>query len=310
MPMRSRATFIMMARGRALCIALLLCGSPAASAAEPLRGSASEPRAFGYQVGDLVSRSVSVEVPEGLVLDESSVPRPGVRGHALELRSVERRSRPGRDEFTLGYQVFLSPPQPRTLEMPGFHLRYRGPPRDQELLVEAWPVTVAPLVPQDVSPRRGLGELQPDDAPPQIDTRWRRWRLFAYGAAALLFAACLAQVYIGLPWWRRARHRPFAQAWRALRGLDPDSPDDARWRIAFQRLHDALNRTLGEVVFEQGIEHFVRARPRFAHLGGELARFFEQSRLVFFVGQSSSVEARRWLIEFSRRCRDAERGMS
>ena len=64
--------------------------------------------------------------------------------------------------------------------MPGFTLRLRGEPRDQEVRVEAWPVTVSPLVPEDVSPRRGLGELQPDAGPPLIDIWPVRWRLIAY----------------------------------------------------------------------------------------------------------------------------------
>jgi len=281
-----------------------------AFAAMQLDAAFSEPRAFGYQVGDLVSRSVTVDAPDGLVLDESSVPQPGVRGNALELRSVARHgggvSSGRRLEFRLTYQVFLSPPQPRTLEMPGFVLRFLGEPREQEIRVEAWPVTVSPLVPEDVSPRRGLGELQPDAAPLLIDTRAARWRLMAYGGVALVLLAWLAHVYIGLPWWARA-HRPFLQAWRALRGLTPDSPDP-QWRAAFQRLHDALNRTMGEVVFEQGVDRFVAARPRFGPLREDLATFFQQSRREFFGDERSTMADRQWVVEFCRRCRDAERG--
>ncbi|RZL93457.1 MAG: hypothetical protein EOP82_07765 [Variovorax sp.] len=281
-----------------------------------LDATTGEPRAFGYQIGDVVSRTVSVDASDGLVLDESSVPQPGARGNALELRSVARRSsaEPGgrRHELTLAYQVFLSPPQPRTLEMPGFTLRFQGQPRAQEIRIEAWPVTVSPLVPVEVSPRRGLGELQPDAAPPLIDTRLGRWRLIAYGIVALALLAYLVHVYIGLPWWTRA-HRPFTLAWRALRGLTPAS-SDPQWREAFKHLHEALNRTMGEVVFEQGIDRFVRAQPHFGNLRDDLVMFFEQSRLEFFGKEGQAAQEmqahadRRWLIEFCRRCRDAERG--
>jgi len=280
-----------------------------AACAAQLEVQTQDPRAFGWQLGDVVLRTVTVEVPEGLVLDEASVPQPGARGRALELRSVARRdaAQDGgrRHELTLAYQVFLSPREPRTLEMPGFRLRFDGQPRAQELLVESWPVTVSPLTPVDVSYRRGLGELQPDAPPPAFDTASTRLRLLAYGAAALLLAAYLAHVYIGLPWWTR-RHRPFTQAWRQVQALGPSSPPE-QWRGAWRQVHRALNRTMGEVLFEQDIDRFVKARPRFAPLRAELATFFRQSRLEFF-GEGQGQADRPWLVEFCRRCRDAERG--
>ncbi len=279
-------------------------------AAPQLEASTSDPRAFGYQVGDMVSRTVTVDQPDGLTLDETSVPRPGARGNALELRSIERHgsglSGGRRLEFRLAYQVFLSPPEPRTLEMPSFTLRFKGEPRAQELRIESWPVTVSPLVPVDVASRRGLGELQPDAAPLLLDTRPGRYRLIAYGCAALALLAWLAHVYIGLPWWGRA-HRPFTMAWRTLRGLTPASPD-AQWREGYQRLHAALNQSMGEVVFEQGVDRFVLARPRFAPLRADLAAFFERSRVEFFGAGGDAAADRAWLIDFCRRCRDAERG--
>ena len=287
-----------------LLTAVLGWGIAAACAAQ-LDAQTQEPRAYGWQLGDVVSRTVTVEVPDGLVLDESSVPQPGARGRALELRSVTRRGGGRHHELTLAYQVFLSPREPRTLEMPSFKLRFQGQPRAQELLVEAWPVTVSPLVPVEVSYRRGLGELQQDAAPPTIDTRPGRLRLAVYAAAALLLAAYLAHVYIGLPWWTR-RHRPFTLAWRQLRDLTPAS-SQAQWRGAFRRLHGALNETMGEVVFEQDIDRFMKARPQFTQLRGELVNFFQQSRLEFF-GEGQGSADRRWLIDLCRRCRDAERG--
>ncbi|MGJ7506659.1 hypothetical protein [Variovorax sp. GT1P44] len=304
---------------RAVCGALFGCVASAACAVVipgQVNATQSEPRAFGYQIGDMVSRTVTVDASDGLVLDESSVPQPGARGNALELRGVERHSHPEpggrRHELMLVYQVFLSPPQTRTLEMPAFALRFQGQPRAQEVRVDAWPVTVSPLVPVEVSPRRGLGELQPDATPPLIDIRFAQWRLVAYGVVSLLLLAYLAHVYIGLPWWVRA-HRPFTLAWRAMRGLTPASPEP-QWREAIRQIHEALNRTMGEVVFEEGIDRFIRAHPRFAHLRDDFASFFRQSRLEFFgnearTGPDASAQAdRSWLIAFCRRCRDAERG--
>ena len=92
-----------------------------------------------------------------------------------------------------------------------------------------------------------------------------------------------------------------------VRGIAPDDPEP-QWREAFHRLHAALNRTAGEVVFESGIDRFVAAQPRFEHLRDDLVTFFEQSRREFFSQQPTARAERAWLIGFCRRCRDAERG--
>lgn len=193
---------------------------PWATAAEPetpvLSAQADEPRAYGYQVGDVMTRRIAVQVPAGLRLDESSLPPVGRLGHAFELRRVDWQAlRGGRHQLLLEYQVFLAPVAVRTLELPPVILRFAGQPRAQDLRIDAWPVTVAPLVPVDVSPRRGLGDLQPDAEAPLIDTAPARHRLLAGAVLAALLLAYLAHVYLGLPWLAR-RRRPFESAWRAL----------------------------------------------------------------------------------------------
>ncbi|CAN5149780.1 hypothetical protein BH11PSE9_BH11PSE9_38650 [soil metagenome] len=294
------------------CCATLLTAMMAIAQAAPLQlsATASEPRAYGYQLGDVVTRTVAVHVPEGLVLDESSVPLPGARGKAIELRSVARRSSAEsggrRHDLTLEYQVFLSPPQTRTLETPTFTLRFTGQPRAQELRIEGWPITVSPIMPVEASPRRGLGDLQPDVAPPLIATSAARHRLIAYAVIASLLLAYLAHVYIGLPFWARTR-RPFTSAWRSLRGLSSASTQ-AQSRAAYQQLHEALNRTAGEVVFEGGVERFVAKQPRFAPLREDLKSFFAKSCQQFFGEATTQTNDAGWLLDFARRCRNAERG--
>lgn len=296
-------------RRRGGAAAAVLVGAVAAEAAA-LQAAIREPRAFGYQVGDLVQRVVTVEVPAGLQLDEASLPRPGAHGGALELRalrrSVARAAGGQRDELTLDYQVFLAPPAARTLEMPGFTLRYDGLPRAQELRIEAWPVTVAPLVPVDVSPRRGLGALQPDHPPPLIDTRPARWRLRAWAALAAGLLAYLALVHVAWP-WRLARRRPFALAWRQLRRLGSE-PADAAWRDACRQLHAALNRHAGEVLFAAGVDRFTARHTAFAPLRDDILRFLRLSQREFFAASPREAGAAAWLVGFARRCRDAERG--
>ncbi|MEF7613024.1 hypothetical protein V4F39_03805 [Aquincola sp. MAHUQ-54] len=289
----------MTTRPALLLAAMALATGPAAAQTV----QADEPRAYGYLVGDTVARTVTLDLPAGVRLDAASLPRPGRRGSALELRSVAFRQ--GR-ELWLEYQVLLSPRAPRVLEMPGFELRFedaRG--AATTLRVEAWPVAVSPLVAAEAPARRGFGELQPDVPPPPIDVSAPRLRLLLYGAAGLVLAAYLFHVYVGFPWWAR-RRRPFGAAWQWLQSM-PSQPDGAQHRLAWARVHGALNSTAGSTLFEAGVEGFVAAHPRYAALRAELHAFFERSRRAFFAGSPADDDLA-WLRAFCRRCRDAERG--
>jgi mxaA protein len=277
-----------------------------------VRVEAAEPRAFGYQIGDSVQRRVTVHASAGWEFDDSSLPHAGARGGALELRQVAAAAHAEhggrRHEFDLLYQVFVSPAAVRTFEIPAFRLRFTGPQRIEEVLVEAWPVTVAPLLPADPSPRRGLGELRPDQAPPLIDDRMIRLRLQLFVVATVLLLGTLAAIQLGPP-WRAARKRPFGRAWRQLRRLPPDAAG-APWRAACKAVHDALNRSAGEVVFEPGLERFIAANPAFAALRDDLARFLRLSRGEFFGERARETGDMAWLLALCRRCCDAERGFA
>jgi mxaA protein len=290
----------------ALLLALALARSAAAAPAL-LSARSDEPRAFGYTVGDVVTRRIALQVPAGLKLDEDSLPRAGTRGRALELQRVVLHTSLGGapDELQLDYQVFLAPREVRVLEMPPIELRFDGVPRPQTLRIDAWPVTVAPLAPVEASPREGLGEMRPDREPPPLDTGATRARLALEAGAALLLLGYLAHVYLVLP-WAAQRRRPFGRAWKLLGAL-PVQPDATQRRAAFERVHAALNETAGEVLFEPGLERFVMLRPRFAPLRDDLVRFFTDSRSEFFAGGGDAFDAR-WLVAFCRRCRDLERG--
>jgi mxaA protein len=285
----------------------------AAAASDGVLGvEASEPRAYGYHVGDVVRRHVSVNAPDAWRLVEDSLPRPGARGQPLELRNVRvtTRSVAGgrRHELELEYQVFLAPPAVRTLEIAPWRLRFDGAQRSEEVRVDAWPVTVAPLAPVDVSPRRGLGELQPDRAPLPIDTGATRLRIGVCAAAAALLFVWVGAATFGPP-WRAARQRAFGRAWRQLRRL-PASPAPEQWRGALRTLHDALNRSAGAVLFEPGLDEFIAARPAFRALRDDLARFMQLSRAEFFGEPARGGSDPAWLLELCRRCRDAERGIA
>ena len=102
------------------------------------------------KAADVVVRRIQLQVPSGLALDTASLPRPGKRGGALELRSVAWRQ--AAQELVVEYQVLLSPPTPRVLEMPAFELRFAGAGGQPagSLRIDAWPVAVSPLVAAEI----------------------------------------------------------------------------------------------------------------------------------------------------------------
>jgi len=271
------------------------------------------PRAYGYSVGDVVQRRVQLQLPPGWSLDLDALPRSRRPGQPIELRNARLEG----ERLLLDYQVFLAPTEVRTLEMPPLLLRFVGPERVQgaqgvqgnqgnqeaggaegaarglrevrEVRVDAWPLTVAPLVPVEVSPREGLGAMRPDLPAEAIDTTPRQQRLLVLAALLLAVGAALAHLHLGLPWWGR-RQRPFAQAWRQLRSW-PERAHAEQARAAMKLMHDALNRSAGQVLFAGGVAAFVDRQPRFKPLQPVLCEFFERSQATFFATPAATCAA-------------------
>jgi len=215
-------------RGVALVLCLhasgLCAGTPVAGVP---RLQASEPRAFGWRLGDVVERELVVDLPPGWHLLADSLPTPRANGRALELRSLQRDSTPGQERLQLRYQVMRSPTELRALEIAPLSLQLQGPQRIDTLRVDAWPLLVAPLSPPDALNRRGLGDLQPDRPPPLPTDAARPLRLGAELAVALLAVAGLAHARWGA-WWRRRPQRPIAAVARQLRRRR-SGPSHGRW---------------------------------------------------------------------------------
>lgn len=72
-----------------------------------------EPRAFGYFIGDVVAREVSIMTDVDQTIDPASIPRPGPLNYWLNLKSVELEEnvRQAQRHYTmrLEYQTFYAP---------------------------------------------------------------------------------------------------------------------------------------------------------------------------------------------------------
>ncbi len=270
----------------ALALAHLLLALGAAPTLADIRLEVIQPRPFGYVVGDIARQQVLVHAP-GHALVADALPKPGRVSAWLERTRVDAARTADGWRLDLEYQFVNAPREIRTLSLPGVSLVLRAGAATVAESVDEWPVTLAPLTPENVLARAGLEETRPDTPPPPGDMTWIERRLAAYALAAGLIAALWASARFGWS-WRGRRPRPFARAARELHALAA-TPDAERYRAALRALHRAFDSTAGGTLFAPGIADFVAAHPRFAPARVEVEAFFELSQRAFFARAGAPV---------------------
>ncbi|MEO5861294.1 MAG: hypothetical protein ABIW48_02725 [Burkholderiales bacterium] len=267
------------------------------------------PRPFGYVVGDTVSRDLVISVKSGYALDEKTLPKPGRLSAWLELRSVDVReirvAAGRRFGVKMTYQLPNSPTEVRMVELPAHRFSFVGPGKPLEATSGEWPITLAPLTPEEVLARDGLEAMRPDTPPTGVDTKAVRRRLIGYGLVLAAIVLYGAYRYFGIPYLAKMR-RPFARAYRDLTRLNQR---DFVFSQVIDRIHKALNETAGRSLFIANVDHFLSCREIDRSLTILTREFFEISRDEFFAG--GNLKSRRsftWLLDFCRAWRDVERG--
>lgn len=305
---------------RALIFALFLCWLAGAHAEDTattdrrVKLRTIEPaRDVGYTVGDKLSRTVILEVERPYVLLPTSLPLADTQkkrrnqGQGIEVRAatLEHTSRGNQTVYTLHltYQVFTNKNVAKPAALPAETIKFGHRGENFEVRIPSWSFRISPLavfgavdVEKDMSPLRG--PLLRDATP----HRTLLWVLLTIGAAALL-----GLIYIlGNTAWFPRMGGPFALAYRDIRRAPKTREGLAS---AVSRLHRALNTTAGTSIFDSA--EFLEGQPRFAPLGQDLERFFGLSRSVFFEPSLAHgvTDPDAWLKQFSRRCRDIERGL-
>ena len=269
------------------------------------------PRPFGYVVGDTVTRDLVISVKSGYVLDEKTLPRPGRLSAWLELRSVdirEMRVETGRQFWVkVTYQLPNSPTEVRMVELPAHRFSFVGLGKPIEATSSEWPITLAPITPEEVLARDGLESMRPDIRPTGLDTKPVRQRLMGYGLVLACVMLYWAYQYFGIPYLAQLR-RPFTRAYRDLGRLNQQ---DLVFSQVVERLHKALNETAGRSLFIENVDHFLSTRGVAGSLSIMTRQFFELSRDEFFgAGNPDSRRSLTWLMDFCRAWRDVERGIA
>jgi len=260
----------------------------AAGAVKAATISVTEPRAFGYFLGDTLRRDLLVRTKPGETLDLGSLPRPGPLNYWLELTSADVvEGRDGDDKLyrlSLLYQTFYAPLDPRRLTIPGFKFKIDAAGGAGDLAVPAFNFIAAPI--RQLFTDKGdtsaqATKLQPDHIGRRLATGAERTALLAASLIALGALTLLARHYA---WWpfRRRPDRPFTQAARFLRDNSRILNNGAGYRAALLQLHRAFDVAAGRRVLSEDVDDFLRQHPQFAPLTADVERMFASSRQAFF----------------------------
>ncbi len=307
----------------ALAMLLSLCGWAHAQGED---GVLTDPRVqirtieparnVGYTVGDILERTVILEVKQPYKLVRTSLPIVGYERRykgqvvGIELRRIHVDETPGQNATTykmqLAYQVFTNNVVAKPAILPAEIVKFQGEGKQFEFRIPSWQFRISPIavygsvkVEYDMSPFRG---------PLLLDAREDTLRLQVL--AGIFALSLLGLLYIlGAYAWLPRMGGPFARAYRKLRRL-PDTEEGLREAVA--QLHSAFNITAGAAVFGGSVDDFLQRKPGFRPLREDIERFFGLSRKVYFEPEAPQPVGDKplaWLRDFCKRCRHCERGL-
>ena len=280
-------------------------------------------RNVGFLMGDMLNRTITLEVKKPYKLIETTLPIVGYEHRykgqvsGIELRKISHSSKENHDNTTyviqLAYQVFTTAPVVKPAILPAEIIKFQGPATEEakdglvqykipEFYFRISPMAVfgAVKIEDDMSPLRQPILLQPYP---------EKQKLVA--CLILLGLSLLGLIYIlGSRAWLPLMGRPFAQASKKLRKLSAKDPEHLKTALSI--VHKAINTTANYSVFSDNIDAFLTHLPSFKVVETELGQFFALSHQVFFDAQSPvSQDAKSlfWLKNFCKQCRDCERGL-
>ena len=150
------------------------------------------------------------------------------------------------------YQLPNSPTAVRMVELPAHKFSFVGPGKPLEATSSEWPITLAPITPEEVLARDGLESMRPDISPTGLDTTRVRWRLMGYSMVLAAVLIYWAYRYFGIRYLAQTR-RPFTRAYRDLSRLNQQ---DLPFSRGVERIHKALNETAGRSLFIENVSPF------------------------------------------------------
>jgi mxaA protein len=276
-------------------------------------------RDVGYTVGDILERTIILEVKNPYKLVPTTLPIVGYERRfkgqvtGIELRKINYSKVEDKNSTThtmhLAYQVFTNSPTAKFVFLPAEIFKFTSAKTGElvQYRVPEWLFRVSPLavygsvkIEEDMSTFRG---------PFLLNDKIEKQRLTIL--LAIFGVSLLGLLYIlGMRAWLPLMGKPFARSFREVRKL-PATVEGLQQAVA--SVHQALNTTAGNSVFGGTLDTFLANKPAFAPIKADIELFFGLSRQVFFEPQAAHEAGKEpivWLRGFIRICRDCERGLT
>ena len=282
-------------------------------------------RAVGYTVGDVLTRHLIISIKKPYKLIDESLPIIGYqkryRGQPLgiDLGDITHTKKDDGDsvihDVTLSYQIWTNKTTVKNGALPAEYLHIINvDSKGKEVVkfrIPSFEITISPIaafgqvkIEDDMSKYRG---------PLLLDNTLEKNRLSTL--LTILALSLLGLLYmLGKHAWLPRMGGPFARSYREIRKLanTPQGNTHEGLRKAVSSLHASLNATADNSLFNGNLDQFLTKKPKFNAIKPQLLQFFSLSNYVFFEPNakhgagSTPIE---WLAQFSRHCRDCERGL-
>lgn len=275
----------------AAMLALILGSATLALAQDEAAVLMSEPRGFGYFLGDTVERTAEIKAEPGEEFVPASLPRPAQLSYWLELKDVETgdRSSGGQRYLTLRlkYQSFYVPLDTRRLRIPPSNIELKGGAAGNRVVtVPAFEFLTSPI--RETFPEKS-GEttatfLKADAAAERLSTARTRTAALV---AAIASALALGLLAFHRAWWpfHHRPARPFTEAARTV------ADHRQSYAGALLALHRAFDRAQGQRLLASDVDSFFARRPEQEGTREAVQRFFAASQTFFFGGDHVAAEA-------------------
>lgn len=270
------------------------------------------PRNFGYLIGDVVKRTIVLEINHPHTLDQKQIPELGKINRWLELRKntleINKHKDFNRYQLELEYQIFNSESDHTEIFLPGFDLIVTTSERTLPMIFHDRLIRMMSVTEDDSSRSLEFLDLQPPISPQQV-SELSGWLKLGFALLGIFLSLLLVvYIYAVLPWVGKL-HGPFAHATKNLRSLRKAADTKNSSHAALKYIHAAFNQTYGKVLLHDDLEIFFQKQPAFRKLQPELTKLFTHSRAVFFDELGTSRLTVSELLKICRQCRDIERGL-
>ena len=241
----------------------------------------TEPRQFGYVLGDKIERFFVVESAKKVELNKEKLKlgRIDTWFSVVNLRDLGVSS--NKPKFSLTYQVINVPEAPSMVEIASRTIDVIADGKPKAIQVPNLLVTIAPLTPLLVSNMDGLENIQPDEDVGMISSINTENRLQLY--LLILIFPCSLLIFCWVPWDRffKNKNLPFNKGRRevfVLLKLKQDNFEEKSLRI----FHNALNKTFKKTIFVEEVREACQKIPSYVPLMEELEYFLRCSQKYFY----------------------------